>query len=64
MQIDFQKIKDEAEKELEKISSALELENLRVKYFGRKDGVLTNILKSLKDLDDAQKELSVRGQMI
>ncbi|MEK7066821.1 MAG: phenylalanine--tRNA ligase subunit alpha, partial [Patescibacteria group bacterium] len=57
MQIDFQKIKDEAEKELEKISSALELENLRVKYFGRKDGVLTNILKSLKDLDDAQKRI-------
>lgn len=57
MQIDFQKIKDDVEKELEKISSALELENLRVRYFGRKDGVLTNILKSLKDLDDAQKRI-------
>ena len=58
MQIDFQKIKDDVERELEKISSALELENLRVKYFGRKEGVLTNILKSLKDLDDAQKRIT------
>jgi len=48
--MNINQIKKQALSELEKIQDLLELEMFRVKYLGRKDGELTAILRSLKDL--------------
>lgn len=48
------KIKENALAEIKEIKDLKALENLRIKYLGRK-GALTAILKSLKDLDEKGK---------
>ena len=48
------KIKEEALKAISDIDNMENLNNLRVNYLGKK-GVLTNILKSLKDIPNEEK---------
>lgn len=48
-------LKKHAAKELEKVKTLEELDVIEQKYFGRKDGELTNILRSLKDVPDKDK---------
>jgi len=56
--MDIYQIKKQSLSELEKIQDPLELEMFRVKYLGRKDGELTVILRSLKDLPlEKRKEI-------
>lgn len=52
----FAHIRKEAAAELAHIASRETLELLRLKYFGRKEGVLTAILRSLKDLSEEEKK--------
>lgn len=52
----FEHIQKEAAFELEHVASREALEQLRLKYFGRKDGVLTAVLRSLKDLSEEEKK--------
>ena len=40
------------------------LEEIRVKFLGRKDGEITRILRSLKDLSIEEKEKLVRWRML
>ncbi len=54
--LNFKKIKQEAELELSKVKNQEELELFRLRYFGRKSGILTNILKSLKNLTKEEKK--------
>ena len=59
MHIDAEQCKHilkEAASELAHITSREELERLRLKYFGRKDGVLTGVLRALKDLSEEEKK--------
>ncbi|MEK7452635.1 MAG: phenylalanine--tRNA ligase subunit alpha [Patescibacteria group bacterium] len=56
MTIDFNELKKEADGELKKIESQEKLELFRLKYFGRKAGILNDILKSLKDLSIEEKK--------
>lgn len=53
--MDVAKLKSAFSKDLKVVKDARDLEALKVKYLGRKDGKLTKILKSLKDLSDVQK---------
>ncbi len=53
--MDVSKLKSAFSKDLKAVKDAKDLEALKVKYLGRKDGKLTEILKSLKDLSDVQK---------
>jgi phenylalanyl-tRNA synthetase alpha chain len=48
-------LKNQALKAIAGVRSIVELEELRVRYLGRKAGALTEVLRSLKDLDDAEK---------
>jgi len=48
-------LKNQALKAIAGARSIVELEELRVRYLGRKAGALTEVLRSLKDLDDAEK---------
>ncbi len=52
---DILKIKQDFYKEAETVKSPTDIFNLRVKYLGRKGGILTKILRSLKDLSDEEK---------
>lgn len=52
---DIEKIKQTALEEIKSAKDAKALEAVRVKYLGRKDGKLTKILRSLKDLSPEQK---------
>lgn len=55
--IDFEKLKMEADADMANAKSQDGLEQVRLKYFSRKAGVLNNILKGLKDLpDDLKRE--------
>lgn len=54
MEAELKKLQKVTVEEIEKISSIEELKNLEVKILGRK-GELTNILRGLKDLSDAEK---------
>ncbi len=53
--INFEKLKKEALSELQSVKDQEELERFRLKYFGRKNGILNDILKSLKDLPIEKK---------
>ncbi len=53
---DIEQIKKEAEKKLNAINTQEELDAFLIEYFGRKSGVLNNILKSLKDLSIEEKK--------
>lgn len=55
--IDFEKLKMEADAGVKNVKTQDELEQVRLKYFGRKAGVLNDVLKGLKDLpDDLKRE--------
>ena len=58
---DLLKLKDAALADLAKIKDLKDLEDFGVKYFGRKEGELTNILRGLKDL--ALEERKVAGEL-
>ena len=60
MKSELEKIRHEALAALKKISSNAELEAFRVRYFGRKEGVLTRVMQSLGDL--AEEERRILGQ--
>ena len=47
-------LRDRATQEIRAVSSAEELENLRIKYLGRK-GLLTSVLRSIAGLDDSDR---------
>jgi phenylalanyl-tRNA synthetase alpha chain len=53
--MDLSKLKQSALDAIRSAKDAKELEAAKVKYVGRKDGELTNILKSLKDMPAAKK---------
>ncbi|KKR07515.1 MAG: Phenylalanine-tRNA ligase alpha subunit [Parcubacteria group bacterium GW2011_GWC2_39_14] len=51
-------LRETARQEISATKNLTELENIQIKYFGRKDGVLNVLLKSLKDLSpEAKKEV-------
>lgn len=56
MKQELNKIKQELEDSLKKIKDSGALEELKVKYLGRKNGILTNALKGIKDLPVEQKK--------
>lgn len=49
-------LKEEALKELKIVSSVEELDNFNLKYFGRKQGKLTGILRGLKDMSEVDRK--------
>lgn len=53
----LKQLKEQAVNDLNKASSITELDDLVVRYFGRKQGKLTHILRSLKNLDEKQKKI-------
>lgn len=58
----LERIKKEFEDQLQKVSDALTLDALEQKFFSRKNGEFTDLMKGLKDLEgDARKEV---GQML
>ncbi len=52
----LKKLKSDAVAELSAINTLDELDEFVVKYFGRKQGLLTDVLRSLKDLDENQRK--------
>lgn len=54
-------LREQARQEITDLQNLTELENIEIKYFGRKDGLLNNLLKSLKDLSPEDKKES--GQL-
>ena len=54
--MDISKLKSAFAKDLKAVKDAKGLEDLKVKYLGRKDGELNKILKSLKDMSLAEKK--------
>ena len=57
----LEQIKKDFSKEVAEIKSATDLENLENKYLGRKNGLLTNTMKDLKDLP--KEELPEIGKL-
>ncbi len=53
----LKQLQEQATKELNAVASIEELDELVVKYFGRKQGKLTHILRSLKNLDEKQRKI-------
>ncbi len=53
----LKQLKEQAVGELKNISDLTQLDELVVKYFGRKQGKLTHILRSLKNMDEKQKKI-------
>lgn len=53
--INLEKMKRQVREELKKIQDVKSLEHLKIKYLGRKRGLLTSVLRALKDLPLAQK---------
>lgn len=49
------KLKEQALRDIKEVKDAKSLEEIRIKYLGRKDGELTKILRSLKDLSVKEK---------
>lgn len=56
MKEELLKIKNEIRQALNNIKDTQALEELKIKYLGRKDGKLTNLLKNLKNLSSGQKK--------
>ncbi len=54
--MDLKKLKSEFLKELETVSNTKTLLELDVKYFGRKQGILTEALKGIKDLPENERK--------
>jgi len=53
----LKQLKEQATFELNKIVELSQLDDFMVKYFGRKQGKLTHILRSIKNLDDRQRKI-------
>lgn len=53
--MNLEELKKEALEDVESAETAKDLEEVKVKYLGRKDGALTAILRSLKDMTDEEK---------
>ena len=53
--MDIQDLRHSFHHEIKGVKDAKTLEGFRIKYLGRKDGELTKILRSLKDLPLAKK---------
>ena len=56
MNIDFEQLKKDAEAELARSTTPEALERFRIQYFGRKEGVITSLLRSIKDLSNEEKK--------
>jgi len=56
MKNQLSKLRESGQAEIMQARSLNELENIQIKYFGRKDGVLNNLLRSLKDLSAEDKK--------
>lgn len=56
MKTQIEKLRMEALSELEKVDALTALEEVELKYFGRKEGQLNLILKQLKDLSSEEKK--------
>lgn len=56
MKNELTKLKNQALSEIKAVSSLPELEQLDIKYFGRKAGILNQILRGLKDLSPKEKK--------
>src|SRR3990170_8492832 len=52
MELKIKKIKDEALKELKGLKDSKALENFKNKYFGRKSGLLLDLMKDLKGVSE------------
>ncbi|MFA6917928.1 MAG: phenylalanine--tRNA ligase subunit alpha [Candidatus Gracilibacteria bacterium] len=57
MEQELKNLEAKALEELKKVQTLNELEPLETKYLGRKDGLITNVMKSLKDLPQDQKPI-------
>ncbi|MFA7685579.1 MAG: phenylalanine--tRNA ligase subunit alpha [Candidatus Gracilibacteria bacterium] len=57
MEQELKNLELQALKELEKVKTLNELEPIEIKYLGRKDGLITNIMKGLKNLPADQKPI-------
>ena len=53
----LKQLKDAALRELQEAKELEELDLLVLKYFGRKQGALTHILRSLKNMDEKQRKI-------
>jgi len=56
MQGKFQQLRNEALSALEAVKNKIQLEEVEIKYLGRKSGELTNLLKGLKDLNEGERK--------
>lgn len=56
MDLDLQNIKQSAEQELKTAKSPKDLEVVKIKYLGRQEGLLTQILRNLKNLSEKDKK--------
>jgi phenylalanyl-tRNA synthetase alpha chain len=54
---ELKNLETHALKELEKVQTLSDLDPIEIKYLGRKDGLITNIMKRLKDLPADQKPI-------
>ena len=50
-------IEQELKQDISKVNSLESLENIRIKYLGRKEGVLTQLFKLMSELSAEQKPL-------
>lgn len=58
-------LKHEAQKDLEDIKDSDQLEALRNKYLSRKSGLITNVLKQLKDVtEDERREIGAAANQV
>ena len=65
MEDKLKKLHTELKDSLKRVKNNEQLENIRIKFFGRKDGQLTNVLKGLKDLSiDAKKNVGSLANQI
>ena len=65
MEDKIKKIGQEIKESLKRVKNSQELEKVRLKYFGRKDGEMTKLLKGLKDLSlDARKTVGLLANQI
>jgi len=53
--MDIASIRENAKKDIQNAKDAKAIDAVRIKYLGRKDGALTNVLKSLKDMSLEEK---------
>ncbi|MFA5053145.1 MAG: phenylalanine--tRNA ligase subunit alpha [Parcubacteria group bacterium] len=53
--MEFEEIRKRAGEDVEKAATAEEIAAIRIKYFGRKQGEINALLKSLKDMSEAEK---------